>query len=177
MKIVLVKGNENSGKSTLLMNFIKLLIDDGFELIMKNIVGGREYDVSVLLRKGDFTVLVHCAADDNARIDELERFLKYTKNVDLVVTACRYKGKCCERVQNLLQGFEEPIDLEEPIDMKDSASDIIRAIGEKNLELREKVQMLVLEKMKELKALQDEAQKQAMEECDMIEEKYANNAC
>ena len=29
--------------------------------------------------------------------------------------------------------------------------------------------------MKELKALQDEARKQAMEECDMIEEKYTNN--
>ena len=51
----------------------------------------------------------------------------------------------------------------------------IRAIGEMNLELKEKAQALVLEKTKEYKALQDEAQKQAMEECDMIEEKYANN--
>ena len=51
----------------------------------------------------------------------------------------------------------------------------IRAIGEMNLDLKAKAQALVLEKTKEYKALQDEAQKQAMEECDMIEEKYANN--
>ena len=51
----------------------------------------------------------------------------------------------------------------------------IRAIGEMNLELKEKAQALVLEKTKEYKALQDEAQKHAMEECDMIEENYANN--
>ena len=51
----------------------------------------------------------------------------------------------------------------------------IRAIGEMNLELKEKAQALVLEKTKEYKALQDEALKHAMEECDMIEENYANN--
>ncbi len=51
----------------------------------------------------------------------------------------------------------------------------IKAIGEMNLELKAKAQALVLEKTKEYKALQDESQKQAMEECDLIEEKYANN--
>lgn len=51
----------------------------------------------------------------------------------------------------------------------------IRAIGEMNLELKEKAQALVLEKTKEYKALQDKSLKQSMEECDMIEEKYANN--
>lgn len=61
---------------------------------------------------------------------------------------------------------------EELMDMNTNA---IRAIGDMNLDLKRKAQNLVLEKIKEYKALQDEAQKQAIEEVCMIEEKYADN--
>lgn len=51
----------------------------------------------------------------------------------------------------------------------------IRAIGEMDIELREKAQNLVLEKVVEFRKLQDAAQIQAAAEFDSIEEKYSAN--
>lgn len=51
----------------------------------------------------------------------------------------------------------------------------IRAIGEMDIELREKAQNLVLKKVTEFRQLQDAAQIQAAAEFDSIEEKYSTN--
>lgn len=51
----------------------------------------------------------------------------------------------------------------------------IRAIGEMDIELREKAQNLVLAKVMEFRKLQDAAQIQAAAEFDSIEEKYSTN--
>jgi len=51
----------------------------------------------------------------------------------------------------------------------------IRAIGEMDIDLRRKAQDLVLEKTKEYKLLQDEAQQEAEQEIDRIVQKYASN--
>lgn len=51
----------------------------------------------------------------------------------------------------------------------------IRAIGEMDIDLRRKAQDLVLEKTKEYKLLQDEAQQEAEQELDRIVQKYASN--
>ena len=51
----------------------------------------------------------------------------------------------------------------------------IRAIGEMDIDLRRKAQDLVLEKTKEYKLLQDEAQQEAEQEIERIVQKYASN--
>ena len=108
MKVILLKGPENSGKSTTLMLLVKQLIDNGYEIIQRNEVGGFEYDVSILLKKKneEFTVMIHCATDDQERIEELERFLKYTQKVDLLVAACRDKNKALDKMRELFKDSE-----------------------------------------------------------------------
>ena len=52
-------------------------------------------------------------------------------------------------------------------------TNIVKELGDMNLELREKAQNLILEKTREYEALQDEAQAKAEEEFVRIEEKFA----
>lgn len=52
-------------------------------------------------------------------------------------------------------------------------TDIVRELGNMNLELRAKAQNLILEKTREYEALQDEAQAKAEKDFERIEEKFA----
>jgi len=93
MKAIILKGKENSGKSTRLICLTKVLLDEGYKIIMKNVCGGFEYDVSIILEKDNYRIMIHCATDDNGRLSELERFLNCTKNINLLITVCRTRGK------------------------------------------------------------------------------------
>ena len=134
MKVILLRGQKDSGKSSTLMLLIKQLIDDGYDVIMRNEVGGLEYDVSILLKKNgeEFTVMIHCAADDQGRIEELERFLKYTQNVDVLVAACRKKGSEWERMNKLFgesgKYQVESLDKKDQDNLFDKVADIQKKI-------------------------------------------------
>lgn len=118
---------------------------------------------------------------------DVQREIERTVGVEKVRTDLQIKMQTqIDRMRAETRQWEEDQDAARRIKLLDAFkkyqeelmalnTNAIRAIGEMNLELKEKAQALVLEKTKEYKALQDEAQKQAMEECDMIEEKYANN--
>ena len=141
MKAIIVKGEKDSGKSTRLICLIKELLDEGYKIIMKNVCGGYEYDVSIILEKDNYRIMIHCATDDNDRQSELQRFLKCTKNINLLITVCRTKGEMKDLLLNSLK--EEGI---ENNDMKLLAHNMKeKEIFEANKEIKKLIEEYIVE--------------------------------
>lgn len=86
----------------------------------------------------------------NAETEQWAKDEEFARNKELMEAAMKFRERSSELMTN-----------------------IVKELGNMNLELREKAHNLILEKTREYKALQDEAQAKAEEEFVRIEEKFA----
>ncbi|MBQ5872941.1 MAG: hypothetical protein IIW58_02210 [Bacteroidales bacterium] len=86
----------------------------------------------------------------NAETEQWAKDEEFARNKELMEAAMKFRERSSELMTN-----------------------IVKELGNMNLELREKAQNLILEKTREYEALQDEAQAKAEEEFVRIEEKFA----
>lgn len=100
-KAIIVKGAGNGGKTTLIFEFIKNILNDGGEIVMPNhytkseiINKNKPSDYCMIIKYKGKNVLIMSKGDNEGELKrQIASFIKINITIDIVIGAARTRGQ------------------------------------------------------------------------------------